>query len=457
MPKGRRATLTLMAAALACAAAFSYPLSAAPVYIAQTANGLGALAPAQPLPVPTGSSVMMTAELPPCGPQAPDVKPADSAPDDSPNDSHIVVPGTEPTITGDAVDGAGAASAASRSDASASDAGGEHPSAGQPAAATAAPDAAAPATECSPVVVAPSAVPDDAENYAFDYQSGDPAAPGLKWRPLSTPRPWFSALSPQEGMVLGDRNVSYRSLEGPEVSLGNLTPSVPAWGSAAPIGGVQISNLSTGANAVVPEGKLGYSSIWGRINNTDPTATQGDGDYGPTAGTSSLRYGLTPDLTLESQMQSARSLTATGLGTTYSAGQFGTVQAGATQSRFDAAGGWRYRLGYNVDVSDFLNLGYANQQTGAGYGDLSTYETGAITERQSTNTFSAGVPTGSWGTLSGTYSGVRTADGTLTQRYYGLSQSVTLAPGVSLGLGANRDFISRDYNVTMQLSLPVGR
>ena len=45
------------------------------------------------------------------------------------------------------------------------------------------------------------------------------------------------------------------------------------------------------------------------------------------------------------------------MGTTYTAGEYGTFQAGATQSTFDAASGYRYRFGYNVDLADMVNLG----------------------------------------------------------------------------------------------------
>jgi hypothetical protein len=331
------------------------------------------------------------------------------------------------------------------------------PSAAAPPSTDAAPAAsdanAAPHTNCAPVNLSPPSASTN-PSYSLDFRSGDLA--GVTWvRPLGE-RPWFSSVTPQGGLILGDRNISYRNTDGLALSVGNLTPFSTAWGDTAPIGGFAVSNLSTAADATVPEGKIGYSSVWGRLNDTDPTATQGDIDYGASAGTSSLRYGLTPDLTLESQMQSAPSLSTTGLGTTYSVGQWGTVQAGGSQSRFDTGAGWRYRLGYSVGVFDFLKLGYANEQTGAGYNDLSTYQTGPITERQSRNTLTAGVPTGSWGTLSGTYSGVRDADGMMSERLFGLSQTMTVAPGINVSLGADHDVISGDYSVNMQLSMPVG-
>ena len=95
------------------------------------------------------------------------------------------------------------------------------------------------------------------------------------------------------------------------------------------------------------------------------------------------------------------------MGTTYQAGDYGTIQAGAAKSSFDAVNAWRYRFGYNVDVSENLNLGYTNEQIGAGFGDLSSYGGGGVGTAQTRNTLSAGVPIHGWGTLSGTYSGLR--------------------------------------------------
>ena len=133
-------------------------------------------------------------------------------------------------------------------------------------------------------------------------------------------------------------------------------------------------------------------------------------------GSGTVRYGLTPALTVEGQMQSAPTLTTRGMGTTYQAGDYGTIQAGATQSSFDAVNAWRYRFGYNVDVSENLNLGYTNEQIGAGFGDLSSYGGGGVGTAQTRNTLSAGVPIHGWGTLSGTYSGLREGTTLSSQR-----------------------------------------
>ncbi|WP_233233618.1 fimbrial protein [Bordetella sp. LUAb4] len=418
------------------------------------AANIGNLAPAQPLPVHVGSSVMLTAELPPCAPGA----------DPTTESVNAAVNG--------AADGTGRITAAP--DANPATGVADDPLAavlGRPdpgLAAKSADTAAAPiasAVQCRTAAVDEAAkLSDDLmvaqdPDYSLNYVAPAPGTPTtVKWaRPLGAPKRWFAGISTVGGMEEGDRNLTYRTVDGPSLSLGSQSTYTPAWGSAATIGGVGFSNLTAASDSPVAEGKLGYSSMFGHLDYTDTSATQGGINYGSAAGSSALRYGVTKDWTVEGQAQSARALSATGFGSTYSVGQWGTLNAGATQSRYVDAESWRYRLGYKVDVWSGVTLGYANEQTQAGYNDLSTYSSGPIDTRQSRNTLSAGLPMGSWGTLTGTYYGVRETDGILAERHFGLSQSMLLAPNVRLAVGADRDVITGDYAVNMNLSLPLGR
>lgn len=302
----------------------------------------------------------------------------------------------------------------------------------------------------------PAAVVEDTPDYSFALEDSDiPRVPVVVISGVSRPtRPWFASVSGQDGLRYGgDRNWVYRNTAGPSLTVGNINANAPVWGSSAPVGGVQISNWA-GSAATVPEGSFGYSSSVGKLNRMDPTARSGAVDYGASVGSGSVRYGLTPALTVEGQMQSAPALTTRGMGTTYAAGEYGTFQAGATQSSFDASNAWRYRFGYNVDVADMVNLGYTNEQIGAGFGDLSTYSGGVASAPQTRNTLSAGVPITGWGTLSGTYSGLREGS-TLAEQRVGLSHSMFVAPKVQLAVGADRDIVSGNYEWRANLSMPV--
>lgn len=386
--------------------------SPAPAYVAR---GIGVLAPVQPVPVRPAPS--MESRAVPLDPTPCDMQTAEPAMDTSVTGGSDteVIPGTGSTLSGEA-------------------------SAGP--------------LGCTPPQAA--ADPSDTPEYAFGLESGDiPRVPVVVISGVSRPtRPWFASVSGQDGLrYCGDRNWVYRNTTGPSFSVGNINANAPTWGSSAPVGGLQISNLQS-ATAPLAEGSFGYSSSLGRLNRMDPTATSGAVDYGASVGNSTVRYGLTPVLTLEGQMQSAPALTTRGMGTTYSAGDYGTFQAGATQSSFDAASAWRYRFGYNVDVADAVNLGYTNEQIGAGFGDLSTYSGGVAAAPQTRNTLSAGVPISGWGTLSGTYSGLHEGS-VLAEQRVGLSHSMFVAPKVKLAVGADRDIISGNYEWRANLSMPV--
>ncbi len=315
--------------------------------------------------------------------------------------------------------------------------------------------ASSPPLSCDPLAT-PASAEDMPPDYSFALEDGDiPRVPVVVISGVARPtRPWFASVSGQDGLRYGgSRNWVYRNTSGPSVTVGNVSPNAPVWGSGASVGGLQISNWA-GTGATLPEGGFGYSSSLGKLNLMDPAAKSGAVDYGASVGSGSVRYGLTPVLTLEGQMQSAPSLTTRGVGTTYTAGEFGTFQAGATQSTFDAANGYRYRFGYSVDLADTVTLGYTNEQIGAGYGDLSTYSGGVASTAQTRNTLSAGVPLSGWGTLSGTYSGLREGS-VLAEQRVGLSHSMFVAPKVKLAVGADRDIVTGDYGWRANLSMPV--
>ncbi|MGE6920153.1 fimbrial protein [Achromobacter kerstersii] len=416
------------------------PAAGRPVLVAR---GIGVLSPVQPIPVRPAPSI--DARAVPLDPAPCDLMVAEPAMDTSVQGAGNSgdadpIPGLGPSLNGAAESGA---SPARTTESGASETG---------------------ATESSPLgceltASAPATAPAPEEtppDYDFALDTGDiPRIPVVVISGVSRPsRPWFASVSGQDGLrYAGDRNWVYRNTSGPSVTVGNINANAPVWGSSAPVGGLQIANWA-GSSATVPEGSFGYSSSVGKLNRMDPTASSGAVDYGASVGTGSVRYGLTPALTVEGQMQSAPSLTTRGMGTTYAAGEYGTFQAGATQSSFDASNAWRYRIGYSVDVADTVNLGYTNEQIGAGFGDLSTYSGGVASAPQSRNTLSAGVPITGWGTFSGTYSGLHEGS-TLAEQRVGLSHSMFVAPKVKLAVGADRDIISGNYEWRANLSMPV--
>ena len=320
--------------------------------------------------------------------------------------------------------------------------------------APAGPPAALP-VECANLF--PDIVPVPEQEYSFGLETVDPSLQEPVVVVTSghpSTRPWFSAVGSQQGFSYSGGQWTYRDTVGPTVSMGNLTANAPIWGSAVPIGGLQVSSSWSGGAQTLAQGAFAYSSAVGRLNYTDTTASAGAIDYGVTAGSGSLRYGLTPKLTLESQMQSAPDMSTHGLGTTYAAGDLGTFQMGATQSNFDHVNAWRYRFGYNVNLAESVSLAVTNEQIGAGFGDLSDYRSGAVGAPTMRNTLAAGVPLRGWGTLTGSYTGTRESGVAVEQRF-GLEHSMLVAPSVRLAVGADRDVVTGDYEMRAGITMPV--
>lgn len=399
-------------------------------------EGLSVLAPAQPLPV-TPASLAESREL------QLDPVPCQLRPTEGLTDASLQ-PAAPPAQTPAATEaGTGAEARA--------EAGTEADTPGAPQSET---DAAALPIECANLFPDIPAVPQ--QNYSFGLETQDPAPRGsimVVTGVAQPPNPWFSATGSQQGFAFSGGRWLYRDTAGPTIALGNLTANAPMWGSTVPIGGLQVADWAGGAQAV-PEGRLAYSSAVGALNYTNAAATSGAIDYGVTAGSGTLRYGLTPLLTLESQMQTAPDLSTQGLGSTYSAGTLGTFQVGATQSNFDHVNAWRYRFGYNVNLTESISLAVTNEQIDAGFGDLSQYRDGAVGAPRMRNTLAAGVPLHGWGTLTGTYTGMREAGVPVEQRF-SLQHSMLVAPSVRLAFGADRDVVSGDYAMRAGLTMPV--
>ena len=143
--------------------------------------------------------------------------------------------------------------------------------------------------------------------------SGDAAPPPLRWAAAGKRRPnrrrnmrwtWRAPTSPRPGdgvlrrlaalarLVFLGRRTRRAALRRPELDLprhqrpgrGGRQPEYqrPFWGSAAPVGGLQISNW-TGSGAALPEGRFGYSSSVGRLNRMAPAPA-------PAPSTTALRW-----------------------------------------------------------------------------------------------------------------------------------------------------------------------
>lgn len=275
----------------------------------------------------------------------------------------------------------------------------------------------------------------------------------VSFDPVPSGEPQLVAANPDSLKIQrNERNWRYNGLlDGQTVSVGALDTNAPSWSSSGvQLGGLQISSWPTGSNSVMPDGAFGFSSTVGGLASSTSTATSGS--YATSAGSSSVRYGMTSDLTVESQVQNATSMNLVGVGGLYSLGRFGIVSAGHAQSRYSTDAGQRVSLGYRYNAQAF-SLNFRNDLSTPGFTDLSSYNDGTTANQRQSNSVRADVPVSGFGTISGTFVGLR--DGSSTSNRIGVLQQVAVTRDVNLGLGADRDINSGDVTMHMNVTMPV--
>lgn len=280
-------------------------------------------------------------------------------------------------------------------------------------------------------------------------------APGA-WRPmgvdiLAQNDPGGGDSAGNEHWTLGTHNWRYTRPNGVGLTLGNDMAAAPQWGNSARLGGVQLSDQLSKGNAAV--GQWQYSAMVGALDYS-PSTSEGGLMYGPAASSSVLRYGWSPQLTLESQLEWAPAMDTLGVGGTYDTRNWGVWKAGVAKASQDMQHGWRYQVGYEASVLDTLKLSWTNEQRSGGFADLSRYRDYSVDGGQTSNRWAATWPTGRWGDISGTYETVDTALGP-SKQYIGLSQQFWLSPNLRVALKADHERIGGDYDVGLHFSIPI--
>src|SRR5690606_12005730 len=237
--------------------------------------------------------------------------------------------------------------------------------------------------------------------------------------------------------------------DGLDVALGSNDIATPAWGNSARLGGVSISQSSL-VNAEDVENNWQYSLAIGALDFSSGGAA--DLDLGPTAANSVFRYGVSPSLVLESELQLAPGLRSIGLGGQYRT-RCGNWSAGLARANAGASQGWRYQAAYELDMFDDLQLSWLGERRDPGYADLSRYTADASVGgvRQQ---WKATVPMGRWGDLSGKFENEQTSLGESRSRF-GFTQQFWDSPNLRRGLDAQRELNSGDYDLGIRFSVPI--
>lgn len=214
-----------------------------------------------------------------------------------------------------------------------------------------------------------------------------------------------------QGWVHDVGKLTYQQDNGSSLSMGQVSDGAAFWGPSARLGGVQLTRLpSETSRGVLLPGAFGMSAAVGRISNED-LATTGTGGLtvGAPMASSTMKLGLTSDLTLESHLQSGAESNAFGMGGAMAIGEWGAVQVGATQSQDALMPTLKSGLGmqFKFDTQQFE----------------STYET----------------------LRSGPL---------VTEQHLGFKHSWLLFPQTRIQIGAARELMSGTYSMNMQLSVP---
>uniref|UniRef100_UPI00333F12B9 hypothetical protein n=1 Tax=Castellaniella defragrans TaxID=75697 RepID=UPI00333F12B9 len=251
---------------------------------------------------------------------------------------------------------------------------------------------------------------------------------------------------------LGARSWRYVSADGYGLTLGNEPARVPSWSRPVRLAGIGV--YGTAPDDSRQSGGWNYAVAAGALDDPASTAASGGLAYGPAAYDVSFGYAVDPGLSLASQVQGAPDLLALGLGGEYAMGGWGSWALGVSRAQRSLANGWRYQLGYAVDVFSDLNLSWVNEQRGAGYADLSAYGEDPLACDCGRNQWQLSVPTGSWGQFSGTYE-QRVGALAGRQRTVGLAQQFRYGPRLDVHLEANSNIVTGAYGLGARFSLPV--
>lgn len=279
-------------------------------------------------------------------------------------------------------------------------------------------------------------------------------SPGLRGSRRRGARPmraaWLSAPS-RDPWTLGSSNWRYAGERGLDITLGSDDMAVPVWGNTARLGGISVTQSSP-QNADAPDAWR-YSMAVGAL---DYAAAQDQGDlmYGPTAGNTVVSYRLDPQLTLESQVELAPELVTTGLGGRYKTQGWGAVSAGVARGSYGMQSGWRYQAAYDIKVLDDLHLSWVKESHTPGFVDLSRYQDAGGSVGGVRDRFTATIPLGRWGDLAGIYENSRSSLGDV-QRRFGFTQQFWYSPNLRIGLQAERQLVTGDYDVGIRFSVPI--
>lgn len=251
--------------------------------------------------------------------------------------------------------------------------------------------------------------------YQLDWQPGVDWTPSIQSFGVSRQLRAYHRLGqvhPVPGWKPDTGRFRYVQENGSSIAIGQVDDTGSFWGNSPRLGGVQVTRLpGVSSRGTLMPGAFGMSAAIGRISQEDLGQIGSGGlTVGAPVASSTLRYGMTSDFTLESHLQSVAETSEKGLGGMVAIGDWGALRMSTTQ------------------VQDILSQ---SQRSGLG-----------LQVRLDQQQFES------------TYESLRTGTGGLEQKL-GFKHSWFLAPQTRVQIGGDRELSTGNYSMKMQLSVPI--
>jgi len=265
--------------------------------------------------------------------------------------------------------------------------------------------------------------------------------PGTRWLPIPTTQSWS----------LGTKNWQAQLDPGLELALGSSEVGVPEWNDSLRLSGVSLSQsfLASSADA----SQWNYSVAFGAVDHSSGT-TSGDLVFGPMAGSVSMSYQYSPQLSVTTHTEMASDLFMSDFTSEYDLGTLGRWRTGIARSNHPMQQGWRYRAMADFDLSPDLNMGWQGERYTEGFMDIRRYSAGSGAAEGGRHRWSASWDTDDWGTWSGSFESEHGKDGVLARRF-GLNQQFWYSPNLRIGVHAEKEVIGGDYDIGLRFSFPL--
>lgn len=262
------------------------------------------------------------------------------------------------------------------------------------------------------------------------------------------------AFKPARNFTTGTRAWSLTTEDNSHISLGSNQVS-NVYQPGFRIGGIQLSQApaSVQDSWFLGSNQLSYSTTAGAMDYSANAADNPSFSFGSGAANTALRYGLSDDASIDSQVQLARSMKNIGLGTSYAMDDLGDLRLTVNAGRYQDHASWRSMLAYRAKVFDLASLQFSNELTSAHYMDLSRLSQDPLSDRAVRNQLKLSYPLNTRAQISGLVENTHVMSGQSEQQF-GLEHSFQLK-SLLLRLKAQRAVRSDSGSVNLNLNIPM--